>query len=50
MSSREYGIETLKLLMSCDSNTDKSDIRHKSYVEKVILKEGNLTNSNQEEI
>ena len=50
MSATEYGIETLKLLMSHDSNTDKSDVRHKSYVEKVVLKEGNLTDSEQEEI
>ena len=50
MSTTEYGINTLKLLMSHDNNTDKADIRHKSYVEKVVLKEGNLTNSEQEEI
>ena len=40
MSTTEYGIETLKLLMSHDNNTDKDDTRHKSYVEKVVLKEG----------
>ena len=50
MSTTEYGIETLKLLMIHDNNTDKADIRHKSYVEKVVLKEGDLTDSEQEEI
>ena len=50
MSTTEYGINTLKLLMSHDNNTDKDNIRHKSYVEKIVLKEGDLTDSDQEEI
>ena len=49
MSTTEYGINTLKLLISHD-NTDRADIRHKSYVEKVVLKEGDLIDSEQEEI
>ena len=50
MSTTEYGINTLKLLMGHDNNTDKDDIRHKSYVEKIVLKEGDLTDSDQDEI
>ena len=50
MSTTEYGINTLKILMSHDNNTDKDDIRHKSYVEKIVPKEGNLADSEQEEI
>ena len=40
MSTTEYGINTLKLLMIHDNNTDKANIRHKSYVEKLYLRKG----------